>query len=92
VDAADSIDAETVFDSHDEVTYLLSLGPAAAHELVAEHERQVALLSYPRRFSGSRLRTAIKELRDEGKVSGIGYTKTPSGRVAIIWALTEETR
>ena len=91
-DAADSITAETVFDSHDEVVYLLSIGPAAAHELVEEHERQVRLLAYPRRFSPSRLRTAIKELASLDRVTVIGFTKTPSGRVARIWALTEETK
>ena len=91
-DAADSIDAETVFDSHDEVLFLLSMAPAADHELVARHEEQVRLLSYPRRFSPSRLRTARKELATAGKVTQLGWTKTPSGRLAVIWALTEETR
>jgi hypothetical protein len=90
--AAESIADEALFSSRDEVTYLLSIGPAAAHELVEEHERQVRLLAYPRRFSPSRLRTAIKELAGLGKVTVIGFTKTPSGRVARIWALTGETK
>jgi hypothetical protein len=90
-DAADSIDAETVADSKDEVLFLLtSFGPMADHELVERHEREVYLNLY-RHYSPQRLRTARRELVDAGRVeAGVGWTKTPSGRKAIIWRLVEE--
>jgi hypothetical protein len=93
VDAADSITEETVADSKDEVLYLLaSYGPMADHELVAKHERETYLHPEYRRYSQQRLRTARNELTVQGKVSDVGGTLTPSGRHAIIWALTEEKK
>jgi hypothetical protein len=91
-EAADSLADSHLFSSQEEVWFLLaSFGPLADHELVARHEEQVATLAYPRRFQPQRLRTARNELYRQGRVVKTGKRAlTPSGRHAIIWALTEE--
>ena len=91
--AADSLSEDHLFGSRDEVWFLLAeFGPLADHELVARHEEQVAALQYPRRFQPQRLRTARSELVRRGDVVQVDVTKTPSGRRAAVWALTEETK
>ena len=90
-DAADSLSEDHLFDSRDEVWFLLAeFGPLADHQLIARHDTEFANLR--RQFSPQRLRTARSELVRRGDVVQVDVTKTPSGRRAAVWALTEETK
>ncbi|MGQ4544565.1 hypothetical protein ACUH96_00780 [Dermabacteraceae bacterium P13077] len=43
-------------------------------------------------LSESRIRTARKELVDEGRIEAIGYTQAERGRRETIWRLTDGPR
>lgn len=90
--AADSISARSRVASAAEVALILasSVAPLAAFEIADIHDGRFAARATPRRWSHSRLRTALHELSEQGVVEEAGETATPSGRRALTWRLREQ--
>lgn len=89
--AADSITAGSLVASTTEVAAILasSGSPLAAFEISDIHDGRFAARVTQRRWSHSRLRTAIHELSEQGVVEEAGETITPSGRRAVTWRVRE---
>lgn len=90
--AADSITADDREASEREVLEILADagGPITADAVEQVHEVRTWQGKTPRRWAGSRLRTAIKQLADDGRVVEAGEGKTRSGRRARTWRVNEE--
>lgn len=89
--AADSISTEALEASEIEVLEVLAASrtPLSGEQIEAKHlERARLIFDGPDRlYSGSRLRTALKQLAKAGRVVPDGETRTKSGRRAVTWRI-----
>lgn len=87
--ARDSISVEALAESQQEVLAILNLyGPQADHDTLTLHELRHGLGQTAFKLSGSRLRTARKELAELGLVVKTdGHALTDTGRRADVWGV-----
>ncbi|MBO3663703.1 hypothetical protein [Microbacterium stercoris] len=90
--AADSITTEGREASELEVIAILrdASGPLSSEQIETRHLNRAWQGTAPTTWAGSRLRTALKQLADDGHVVQDGETRTRKGRRAIAWRLTIE--
>lgn len=85
-DAAESISQEAVRVTQQKILELLADGPMSDTEIAKRYAQHP---DWPRQ-SPSGLRTRRAELVDDGRVRDTGQkVRLPSGRMSIVWALTE---
>lgn len=93
-EARDGISVEALAESQQETLAILNLyGPMDAAQLVERHELRAELGHTGWRLSDSRLRTAIKELADAGRIVCVRTDRRathPGGRMTAhrVWAVT----
>lgn len=90
-EAADSISRKAREDSAREVLAIIdaSATPLTAEEIHEYHEASAFLGMSERTYSPSRIRTALKQLVDDGQVARAAQLgKTKTGRSAQTWELT----
>lgn len=89
--AADSITAEGREASEYEVLAILQAAttPITAEQIEARHLNRAGWGETPHHYTASRLRTALKQLADDGLVYRTGVEgRTKSGRRAATWQVT----
>lgn len=90
--AADSISAEGREASELEVLEILSAAerPLTSEQIEARHVHRAWQGEAAMTWTGARLRTALKQLADDGHVVKDGEGRTKSGRRAAAWRLTTQ--
>lgn len=87
-EARDSISVEALAESQQEVLAILSMyGPLEDHRIHEAHEVRAELGHALFKLSGSRLRTARKELTELGRVVSAGDGQSPTGNRSKLWAV-----
>ena len=86
-EAADSLSVEALEDSEREVLAVLAVAvrPLTAEELYDAHLQRWDAELAARRYSPSRIRTALKQLVEDGRIEKAGTGRTISGRAADTW-------
>lgn len=90
--AADSITPEGREASELEVLAVLTEAktPMSAEQIEARHVHRAWQGQAAGTWTGARLRTALKQLADDGHVVRDGETRTKTGRRAAAWRLTNQ--